>query len=317
MAEGGDWSEYHRRPRRMLLHHPRHGRPLERLSRERLAEVNFIDLPDPEEFYAEYDRFVTRLAETVDPIFLRDVLGDNRDFAGEAAVNPNLIFTRDSSITLPWAPAVFIPARPALGSRRGEAAIVAAALARLGMKPVAGFSDDEYIEGGDVLPVTFGGKRVLFIGFGVRTTSAAAIRLALCLIPEYVDEVIGLMHDPDLLHLDTGLTVLPNRIILAAAGMFGTGFLIDGNRQLHKVDPLSYAEGLGVSVVRVDKADAIAHERCNMLPLGGRRYLAFAMPADFKAQLERVAGIEIGIVKGTEIAKAAGGLHCLTRPLYR
>jgi N-dimethylarginine dimethylaminohydrolase len=311
-----DWSEYHRRPRRILLHHPRHGQPLERLSRERLAEVNFIDLPDHEEFYREYDRFAALLGETVEPLFLDDVLGGHEGYAAEAAANPNLIFMRDSSITLPWAPDAFIPARPALASRQREADVVTAAMLRLGLTPLTSFTDDEFVEGGDVLPVTFSGKRVLLVGFGVRTIKAAAIRLALDLIPRHVDYVIGLMHDPDLLHLDTGFTVLPNKVILAAAGMFGTGFLIDENRQLQKVDPLNYAEGLGVSIVRVDKADAIAHERCNMLPLGGRKYLAFDMPPKLKAELERVAGIEIGVVKGTEIAKATGGVHCLTRPLY-
>jgi N-dimethylarginine dimethylaminohydrolase len=311
-----DWSEYHQPPRRILLHHPRHGSPLERLTRERLAEVNFIDLPDHAEFYAEYDRFAAMLGEHVEPLFLADILGGEAEFVAEAQENPNLIFMRDSSVTLPWAPDTFIPARPGLRSRAGEAAVVAAALRRLGLKPATTFEDDEYLEGGDVLPVTFNGRRVLLVGFGVRTTKAAAIKLALDLIPQQVDYVIGLMHDPDLLHLDTGFTVLPNKVILAAAGMFRNGFLIDEKRTLQRVDPLSYAEALGCSIVRVDKADAIAHERCNLLPLGKRRYFAFDMPLELKAQLEAAAGITINIVKGTEIAKATGGVHCLTRPLY-
>jgi N-dimethylarginine dimethylaminohydrolase len=28
------------------------------------------------------------------------------------------------------------------------------------------------------------------------------------------------------------------------------------------------------------------------------------------------AGVKINIVKGVDIAKATGGVHCLTRPLY-
>jgi len=38
-------------------------------------------------------------------------------------------------------------------------------------------------------------------------------------------------------------------LILAAAGMFGRGFLIDEERRLHAVDPLSYAEALGCSII--------------------------------------------------------------------
>lgn len=315
-AAEDDWSEYHRPPQRILLHHPRHGQPLERLTKDRLKDVNFIDLPDHEEFYAEYDRFAGTLGAHVDPVFLEDVLQGEDLYEAESQSNPNLIFMRDSSVTLPWAPDVFIPSRPGLPSRAGEAAVVSAALQKLGLTPATSFEDDEYLEGGDVLPVTFNNKRVLLVGFGVRTTKAAAIKLALDLIPAHVDYVIGLMHDPDLLHLDTGFTVLPNKIILAAAGMFGNGFLIDENHKLQRVDPLSYAEALGCRIIRVDKADAIAHERCNLLPLGERRYFAFDMPADLRAQLEHAAGVTITIVKGTEIAKATGGVHCLTRPIY-
>jgi len=126
----------------------------------------------------------------------------------------------------------------------------------------------EYVEGGDVLPTMDEGKRILLIGFGVRTTKAAASRLALELIPEHVDMIIGLSHDPDLLHLDTGFAVLPNRVMLAAAGMFHAGFLIDENRSLSSIDPISHAQGMGFTIVRCDKADAITHERCNLLPLG-------------------------------------------------
>lgn len=316
MLDDVDLSECHVPPRRILLHHPRHGASLETLSTDRLTELNFLALPHVEELYAEYDAFTGLLGAHVEPVFLDDVLGGHNLYADESASNPNLIFMRDSSVTLPWSPNTFIPTRPALPSRQREADVVSAALQRLGMMPITRLEHDEYLEGGDVLPVTFNGKRVLLVGFGVRTTKAAAIKLALDLIPQHADYIIGLMHDPELLHLDTGFTVLPNKVILAASGMFGSGFLIDEERRISTVDPLTYAEALGCSIIRVDKADAIAHERCNLLPLGNRRYLAFDMPADLKQQLEAAAGITIEVVKGTEIAKATGGVHCLTRPIY-
>ncbi len=316
MLGDDDLSEYHVSPRRILLHHPRHGLSMEKLDPSRLAELNFIALPDYRELYAEYDAFAGLLGRHVEPLYLDDVLAGDERYGAEAAANPNLIFMRDSSVTLPWSPGTYIPTRPALPSRAREAAVAGLALERLGLRPLTHFSDDEYLEGGDVLPVTFSGKRVLLVGFGVRTTKAAALQLALDLIPDHVDAIIGLSHDRDLLHLDTGFTVLPGKVILAAAGMFSTGFLIDEQRRLMPINPLEYAEALGCAIVRCDKADAIAHERCNMLPLGNRRYLAFDMPVPLKAELEAVAGIAIDIVKGTEIAKATGGVHCLTRPVY-
>lgn len=311
-----DRSEFSTPPRRILLHHPQHGNSLGSLTPDRLRELNFFEVPDAPALHREYDHLASTLGSHVETVYLADVLKDDAGYRAEAASNPNLMFTRDSSITLPWDPNVFIPARLALPARMREPEVVGRALARLGVQPAVSFSDDEYIEGGDVLPAMDGGKRLLLIGFGVRTTKAAALKLALELIPRHVDRIIGLSHDPDLLHLDTGFTILPNRVMFAAAGMFTSGFLIDEERRLSNINPIAHAEELGFKILRCDKADAITHERCNMLPLGLGRYLAFNMPDETKAELEKHAGVQITCLNGGEIAKAAGGIHCLTRPVY-
>lgn len=312
-----DLSEFSTAPARILIHDPRDGSALADMASDRLAEYNFLELPSHDRLAQEFDGFRAALAEHTEVMPLSSLLDGDPEFAAEAASNPNLMFMRDSSITLPWAPDLYIPARLALASRAREPAIAGRALQKLGLRPAFEFGDDEYVEGGDVLPAMDEGQRILLIGFGVRTTKAAAIRMALELIPAQVDLIIGLSHDPDLLHLDTGFTVLPNRVMLAAAGMFHSGFLIDVERRIHSIDPIAHAESTGFTIVRCDKADAIAHERCNLLPLGEGRYLAFDMPGDLEKELEDKAGIAITCVPGAEIAKATGGVHCLTRPVYR
>lgn len=310
-------AEYSTAPSRILIHDPADGHALAAMRADQLAECNFLDLPGRDQLAAEYRRFRASLADHVVVVTLDDVLGDDRDYRVEADANPNLMFMRDSSITLPWAPDLYVPARLALPSRANEAGLAGRALERLGLARAFDFAGDEYVEGGDVLPAMDAGERILMIGFGVRTTKAAALRLAYELIPRHVDRIIGLWHDPDLLHLDTGFTVLPNRVMLAAAGMFHAGFEIDARGNERAIDPIAEAEAAGFTIVRCDKADAIAHERCNLLPLGGARYLAFDMPAALKAELEAKAGIAITCLAGGEIAKATGGVHCLTRPVYR
>src|SRR4029453_7544020 len=222
---------------RILLHHPQHGNSLQSLTHDRLRELNFLEYPDAEALHREYDQFASDIGSHVDTVYLGDILKDDPDYQSEAARNPNLMFMRDSSITLPWQPDVFIPARLALASRAKEPVIVSKALGRLGMRPAVSFAEDEFIEGGDVLPAMDAGKRILLVGFGVRTTKAAAIKLALELVPHHVDIIIGLSHDPDLLHLDTGFTILPNRVMFAAAGMFTSGFLVGANRSLSDINP--------------------------------------------------------------------------------
>ena len=317
MLEVMDRSEFCTPPERILLHHPQHGNSLQSLAHDRLQELNFLEFPDSATLYREYDQFASDIGTHVETLYLGDILKDDTDYQSEATKNPNLMFMRDSSITLPWQPDLFIPARLALASRAREPFIVSKALGRLGLTPAVSFVDDEFVEGGvDVLPAMDSGKRILLVGFGVRTTKAAAIKLALELIPRHVDRIIGLSHDPDLLHLDTGFAILPNRVMFAAAGMFTSGFLIDENRCLSNINPIANAEELGFKIVRCSKTDAITHERCNMLPLGMGRYFAFMMPNEIKNELEQLAGINISCLRGGEIAKTAGGVHCLTRPSY-
>lgn len=66
---------------------------------------------------------------------LAELIGDVPCFA-VARTDPNLMFTRDAAITLPWAPDVYLSARIAKPLRRPEVAIMSAALERLGLTRV-------------------------------------------------------------------------------------------------------------------------------------------------------------------------------------
>lgn len=309
-------SEFNVAPLRFVMHHPLHGNALGTLAAQSLTEINFLSMPNTSVLAQEYDMFVGALRQHTEVTFLQNLLANETDYRQDCTSNPNLMFCRDSAVTLPWNPSRFIPARLALAGRKNESGIMGKALVKLGLQPLLSFDDDEYLEGGDVLPAMHDGKRLLLIGFGNRTSKAAAMKIAMKLIPEHVDQVIGLSHDPDLLHLDTGFTVLPNQVMFAAAGMFRAGFMFDSERRLHDVDPISTAQKLGFRIITCDKQDAILHERCNMLPLGNGKFMAFDMPEKITAELEKAAGISIMSVNGKELAKAAGGVHCLTRPVY-
>jgi N-dimethylarginine dimethylaminohydrolase len=311
-----DHSEFNVPPARFVMHHPSHGGALNGLAEKDLTEVNFLSMPNRLVLGREYDAFVDVLRQHSNVTFLQNILTDDSDFQKDSEGNPNLMFCRDSAVTLPWNPQHFIPARLVLAGRKNEGGIMSKALSKLGLEPLLTFDDDEYLEGGDVLPVMQDGKRVLLIGFGNRTTKAAAMKIAMKLIPDHVDQVIGLSHDPDLLHLDTGFTVLPNQVMFAAAGMFHSGFMFDSDRRLHDVDPISTAQKLGFRIITCEKLDAIHNERCNMLPLGNGKFMAFDMPEKISSELEEAAGISILSIEGQELAKAAGGVHCLTRPVY-
>ena len=115
-----DRSEFSTPPRRILLHHPQHGNSLSSLTAERLRELNFFELPDTAALHHEYDSVAAEIGNHVETVFLDDILKGDPDYQAEAAGNPNLMFMRDSAITLPWAPDVFIPA-PGSRCRRAPA----------------------------------------------------------------------------------------------------------------------------------------------------------------------------------------------------
>src|SRR3712207_4024124 len=156
-----DYSEHSTRPARILLHDPRDGAALHGVHAGRLAECNFLGLPSPDAVLAQYAVFHAALSARVDTVFLGDVLAGDEAYRTEADANPNLMFMRDSALTLPWAPELFIPARLALAGRTNEARLVGRALERLGLRRAFEFSGDEFVEGGDVLPAMHDGKRIL------------------------------------------------------------------------------------------------------------------------------------------------------------
>lgn len=153
-----DNSEYSVQPSRILMHDPAHGNSLALLGEDHLTHVNFFSLPSRELLHAEYRAFTSTIGKSIEVVYLKDLLEDDEDFIREADENPNLMFVRDSSITIPWMPQIYIPSRLALPTRAREPVLVGKAMQKLGLEPRVVFENDEYIEGGDILPVEHGGS---------------------------------------------------------------------------------------------------------------------------------------------------------------
>ena len=129
-----DLSEFWAPPSRILIHDPRDGAALARMSRDRLAECNFLDLPSHDALGREYERFRAALSDHVEVTAISRIARRRSRLRRGSRCNPNLMFMRDSSITLPWAPDLYIPARFSLASRARESEIAGRALERLGLQ---------------------------------------------------------------------------------------------------------------------------------------------------------------------------------------
>lgn len=312
-----DLSEYARKPKHFIVHSPATGDSLAKVEEDTLDKYCYLAVPDKEKVYKQFDAYKKLLSHLgAEPIELSSLLSKSQREYMEQLHDPNLMFTRDPVITLPWDSRAFITCRFSLSSRERETTIMAKALVNLGLKSVLSFDHDEFIEGGDVLPVHLGDRRILIIGFGARTNQGAALKLAKRLIPEYVDEIIGLRHDTRVLHLDTGFTAINQQTLLVAQNMFNEGFMINESLQLEWFNPFAYAERLGFSIIYVDKEEAINHEQCNVLPLGDNTFVSFRLPVPIRDELTAKTGMKLFEIDGDELAKAAGGVHCLSRPVY-
>jgi N-dimethylarginine dimethylaminohydrolase len=94
------------------------------------------------------------------------------------------------------------------------------------------------------------------------------------------------------------------------------GFVIGRDQKLQRLNALAYASQEGFEIIRTEPDDAIEHEGCNILPLGDNTFATFFIQPEIKKMVEAHTGAKIIELGGDEICKAAGGLHCLTRPVF-
>lgn len=308
-------SEFNTKPKHFVTHDPSLLTDLRALSDKTLRDYNFLASVNADVLNDEYDDFIKLLRRAgVDTIELLRLLSSTTTQFLRANPEPNLMFTRDPAITLPWMPDVFISANFSLPSRRMEALIMREALTNYGLRPIELLSDSSKLEGGDVIPITIDEKRTLIVGLGSRTNLAAAEELHRLLVPEYADAIIALEHDRRLLHLDTSFNVLSQQTAICAARSIRAAFRIsDGHAQ--EITPHEFLSEAGIELIDVDIMEALIHEECNILPIGDGQLVTFTLPKELRTHLKQES---LGIleIEANELPKAAGGVHCLTRPLY-
>ncbi len=308
-------SEFNTKPRHFLTHDPSLLTDLRGLTDATLRTHHFLQKVDAHKLQDEYDQFILVLRRAgVDTIELVNLLSGTTMQFLHANPEPNLMFTRDPAVTLPWLPDVFISANFSLASRRIEALIMREALTNLGLKPVRLMSDHSKLEGGDVIPVTIDGVHTVIVGLGSRTKLAAAEELQRILVPTYADAVIALEHDRQLLHLDTSFNILSAQTAVCAARSIRTAFRIERTGAI-QITVQEFLSSAGIELVDVDKMEALEHEECNILPIGDGQIVSFTLPKELR---QRLTNESLGIleIKAQELPKAAGGVHCLTRPIY-
>jgi dimethylargininase len=189
---------------------------------------------------------------------------------------PDSVFVEDPAVVVDE---VAIMTRMGAASRRGEATILAAVLARY--RSLRWIKEPATLEGGDVLRI----GRTVYVGLSARTNQAGLDQLSEYLRP------FGYSVRPapvrDCLHLKSACTRLDDRTLLANRAWF---------------DPTAFQ---GLRIVDVPSEEPRA---ANVLAIGSTVLVPTAFPRT-AAMLERL-GWKVRLLEISELMKAEAGLTC-------
>ena len=218
-------------------------------------------------------------------------------------------------ITFPWVPDGYISAGMKSPLRQPEAATMRSALEKLGLSEITGLPGGMVLEGGDVIPFSFEGERSLLVGYGPRTQVESAHFLGEVLIPEFLDQVIGIELADWRMNLDGGLVPVSGDIVISDTRSILSSFIQDsGGRK--NFDILRMLRDRGTIIIDVSREESVYSQACNCVCLGGGKIVYY----DLCPRVSKIlAGYDIEVlhVSGSELVKGRGGPRCMTRPVYK
>lgn len=312
-------SEHRAKPRAVIVHDPTRWDALGvfdgDMARTR-RRLLFQAVPVPDAYRAQLHAFYARLGDLVGDVLYLDRLvdDDGSDAASLFAADPNAVFTRDSAVTLPWAPGHYIPCNMARPVRRSEPRVMAQALKGLGLTPLLALPAAHHLEGGDVIPFVYRHKRCLFMGHGPRTDRATVEYLAGRLIPDWLDEIVAIRLSPRRINLDGAFCPVADGVAIANPESLLEARRYDaaGDRDV----PLRQVfEETGLTLIEVSFDDSRSWQACNCFCAGDGQVVMYDLCPDVAAAVAK-AGLSVTTVAGVELVKGNGGPRCMTRPIY-
>jgi N-dimethylarginine dimethylaminohydrolase len=273
----------------------------------------FDGRPDSAAFSAAHARFVQAIARFVERVLPLESLVTDQQLRRRLARMPNQVYTRDGALTLPWSPDAFIAGRMRSDIRGDEPEVMRHALGRLGLTELIELPPGVFLEGGDVIPVVLEGRRTLLVGFGPRSSEESLDVLAE-LIPDHVDELIGLELASGRINLDGVLVPVADDVVVAHPPSVCRAVRITRSGR-DRVDVIGMLRDLGTAVVEPTSEES-KREASNCLCLGGRRLIAYDLTPRVHAALANL-DVDVVTVPGAELIKGTGGPRCMSRPVYR
>lgn len=319
-SEFNNLSEFAAAPPILLVHDPVKAgafKAMEGIQNPSRIEQDFLFRvqPDTCKYAEQHLYFVDLLRKNVHQVIYLAELLVNEKIYEPAKTNPNQVFTRDSVITLPWLPNGYISAKMKKSLRQPEVSTMKSAVKKLGLREITSLPEDLVLEGGDVIPFSYEGKKILLIGYGQRTQAETLYFLQDALIPRYIDEIIGIELAEWRMNLDGGLVPVTEDIVISDTRSIKSSFLLDANGQ-KKIDILELLRDLGMKIINVTRKESVFSQACNCICLGGRKIVYYDLCRRVSEILKR-HDVEVFHVPGSELVKGRGGPRCMTRPIYK
>lgn len=316
-------SEFSLTPKAVIVHDPTEFNVFTHLgklpSQEMIKNFLFRELPDAKQFHEAHHNFANSLNKELKTFYVADILslaGEQigEQFSSYISTNPNLVYTRDAIITLPWVPDRYIVGRMVKKIRQKEPELMSYVAKLLGLKPLLEIPEGLFLEGGDVIPICYQQKKYLAIGYGRRTTRETLDFLLSELLPKgIIDGIIGIELAQWRINLDGGMVPVAEDCIIAHPESLISGVLLDGSETA--INPINFFKDIGFNFIEVTQEESLYKQACNCFCLGGRRIFAYDLCERVQDLLKKF-DVEVIKVKGQELVKGTGGPRCMTRPIY-
>ncbi len=260
-----------------------------------------------EDFAAVDDPAAAQMLQRPDPVLAREQhmrlvqvyerAGVTVHQVAPVRTSPNLVFVAD---LLFMTPEGAILARPASTVRAGEEAEVQAALGRLRVPVLGAVHGSGVFEGADALWLD---SKTVLLATGLRTNDEGG-RQVVCLLTALGITVIRVGLKPGTMHL-MGVVRFLDRDLAVVRGALVPDRI------------LRILKDRGVRVLEADDEQELRlGQALNVVPLDRRRVV---MPSGQRRtrKILEAGGVEVVEVEISELAKAAGGIACMTGVLYR
>jgi N-dimethylarginine dimethylaminohydrolase len=276
----------------VIMHRP--SDEVELVTESNTREFLFRHTVQKEEMQKEHDSYVQFLTqEDVTVIPVHDT------------VCPNLVFTRDTaSVTKKGA----LLMRPRVTPRHFEPFYLEQTFESLGIPTME--VTRGYCEGGDLVYLN---EDTLMVGFGPRTDLDGVVQVKQFLLGETVKEIIAVPLPRFRVHLDGALMILSHDLAILHPGSLLYPAQLLKEKEVVLLPEFLHEQGFDLITV-TDKE--VANFGPNILVVKPTLAVSYSWNTRIISELEE-RSFDVFALEGHELAKAAGGPHCMVCPVLR